>query len=200
MNKKVQNKTSKQLMGLYQKHSVKGLCIHVQIYCFFTGLTWPIGFEDHIRLDAELPQQGYTLGGLQVDGHRPFPSALRVQRHGHIGSVHADHLRSKVGQDHAAERRRCQPRELDHPHPSQRHSGTPDGEEIHTVTGSHTDNEACNINVSSVPIKPLAYCSQWAACSVSHLDALSFLCLGCSHFPRHPELSNKRVLEMHGQN
>lgn len=89
-------------------------------YCA-AGLTFAIRLQDHIRLYAELPEQSYTLRGLQVDGHRSFPPRLCVQRHRNFGPVHTDHLGAKVCQDHATEGRGCQACQLNNSNPSQGH-------------------------------------------------------------------------------
>jgi hypothetical protein len=62
---------------------------------------------------------------LQIERHRPAAAGQQLQlgRAEHqpaAGPVDPEHVGSQLGQQHRSERRRPDPRELDHPHPGQR--------------------------------------------------------------------------------
>lgn len=177
-----------------------GMTLHTK-YEFFifqaVGLTLPIRFEDHVRLNAELPQQGYTLRRLQVDGHRLFPSGLRVQRPGRLGPVHADHLCPKISQDHSAERCRCQASKFNHSHSSQSHNhrtGEREGILAQSQDKTLTMENTAAVYLLSITIEPVACCSQWAALQYCPGMIELFLLLWLLITKQCTELSNKCVL------
>lgn len=86
-------------------------------------LTVAEGLDQHVRPAAQPPQGRCARGPLEVERQGALAAALHVRGHGGArGPVHPHHAGPEVGEDHAAERRRRQTRQLQHPQPAQRHA------------------------------------------------------------------------------
>lgn len=87
-------------------------------------LTVAEGLDEDVRPSAQPPQSRRARRPLEVERQGALAAALHVDRHGGAGrSVDPHHASPEVGQDHAAERGRSQPGQLQHPQPAQRHGG-----------------------------------------------------------------------------